>query len=709
MDSQEIERLPDKRSGSLVWLILYTAGLALFYFKYVPLVGRFQLVLVPILTAAVLLTWRDLRQGTLYFIFAFPLINSLPYFFGISEPLPHAPAALVLFLFFFLGFLLNREKIKSTDALDPLISKSLLVFALVVALSAGITLLRYTNYFPFHGFAIYELKTNSVGTSAGGAIMSVIFQALNYLTGIAFFMILSKTLRSKRFLIQALLVLTMSTTISLGFGLFQHFGHLTWGNNPSSISNQIINGTFKDAMSFGAYLSMTAPLFLGLIFSVSSPWWKIQAVSIVLISFFLILYAGSKIGLFSFLAASAVFGGWVGIVVLHVKRRMPRKRTNKRGVAVGIIVLTGIIGGGVLFKEQIITRISDINVVVRLKFYKDSLSRRIEALWKPALRMMADYPLTGVGMGGFIIEAPNYSDAYVPPYDVPESAENYLLQVGSELGVAGLLAIFWVAWVLYREIRKGFRKQKIPRVLPRIVLSIGAATGILAFVINSQMHTYIGSYEIKYTLWFLLGLLVYQSRLPEGECPSISVSDKYLSAKEIDRAKKTKPRGWHLSVVLSLTILIFAGIHLWNSTHSLSLQSRTKVLGLIQEFGLDKVEKTADGREFRWTREYGGIPIKISKPILVVPIHAANPDIVKRPIKIQFVLVKELFQHKRFLEEITIVNNDWKNVELPVAEDLGQDAILLIKVNRTWNPQKVLGVPDPRNLGVAVGKIEFRD
>jgi len=33
---------------------------------------------------------------------------------------------------------------------------------------------------------------------------------------------------------------------------------------------------------------------------------------------------------------------------------------------------------------------------------------------------------------------------------------------------------------------------------------------------------------------------------------------------------------------------------------------------------------------------------------------------------------------------------------------------LLIKVSRTWRPLKVLGTPDPRNLGVAVGKITFR-
>ena len=87
--------------------LAYIAGLAVFYYKYVPLVRPFQMALIPILLLAAGLTWMDRRRGTLFFLFAFPLVNNLPYFFGISEPFPHAPPALVVFLFFFLGVLLN--------------------------------------------------------------------------------------------------------------------------------------------------------------------------------------------------------------------------------------------------------------------------------------------------------------------------------------------------------------------------------------------------------------------------------------------------------------------------------------------------------------------------------------------------------------------------------------------------------------------------
>jgi hypothetical protein len=42
-------------------------------------------------------------------------------------------------------------------------------------------------------------------------------------------------------------------------------------------------------------------------------------------------------------------------------------------------------------------------------------------------------------------------------------------------------------------------------------------------------------------------------------------------------------------------------------------------------------------------------------------------------------------------------------------EEVGRNAILLLKVDRTWVPKKALGVPDPRCLGVALGSIYFKD
>jgi len=199
------------------------------------------------------------------------------------------------------------------------------------------------------------------------------------------------------------------------------------------------------------------------------------------------------------------------------------------------------------------------------------------------------------------------------------------------------------------------------------------------------------AYEIKYTFWLLVGF-VFCLRQPEkgDEKP------RWFKKKEI--------------VAGLILIIAFSAIPLWNSTHSLSLESRTAKYGFNREFGLDKLEKTSDGRKFRWTREYGGIPVKIEKSALSIPLHASHPDIRKKPVKVRIYLVKDFFKHKTFLKEITLSRNEWQDIALTVPpEDVGQEAILLLKISRTWNPLKTKGVPDPRNRGVAVGKITFRD
>jgi len=687
--------------------LAYIAGLAVFYYKYVPLVLPYQLVLVPILLLAAVLTWMDLRRGVMFFIFAFPLINNLPYFFGISELFHHAPTALVLFLFFFLGVLLNQDPAKSEDVLGPSLTKTLRVFALIVTVSAAVTFFRYSNYFPLRGWTIYEIKTNTCGVSAGGAIMSVVFQALNYLSGLAFFWILSKTLLIKKRTDKVLSVIGLSSFLSLGFALFQHYGHEWVGNNPGWHLVPLINGTFKDAMSFGAFLSMMAPLFLGMFFAARHIWRKIVSGSVVLLSFFLILYSGSKIGLFSMIVASVCFTVSGAIADSRSKSRSARGFRRKYAFAIGALVVAGIAVGGVLFNGPIRARVSHLKIVERLKNSSDMLNWRIRALWTPAVKMMADYPLTGVGMGGFIIEAANYTDVFRTYETVPESAENYPLQVGAELGIFGLLTVIWAAWTLFCEIRRGFRMKAKAADPRRVFLSIGAASGILAFVINSQMHSYIGSYEIKYTLWFLIGLLFFLSRQPEEE-GSVNSAERPISATALKRAEG-RPFRRRLPLAITVVILIYGAVHLWNSTHSLSMQSRTEKLGLVQDFGLYAPEKTPDGRHFRWTREYGALPVKIEKPVLSVPILSGHPDIVKNPITVRFFLVKGLFKSTRLLKEITITDNDWRNVDLLVADEIGREAILLLRISRTWSPQKVSGIPDPRNLGVAVGNVASKD
>lgn len=698
----------DNKWGRRFLFLCYAAGLIFFYYKYIPLVIPFQIILLPILCFAAILAWADIRAGTLFFIFTFPLINNLPYFFGIYEPLPHAPTALVLFLFFFLGYLFRRGSFKTEYHFDQTIVKPIALFSLLIFTSGLITFFRYANFYPFLSDSIYELKTNVYGTAAGGAIMIIVFNSLNYLSGFAFFLILSVTMRSRDFIKKISVILFMSMILSLSFGMYQRLGNPKFGNNPISIHHGLINATFKDALSFGGYLSIIMPLVLslGLVFPGLT---RICYFLIFALSGYMILFTGSKTGFFSLLLSLSLFIV-MALVIIIQKNKLRIFSFNKIRAASVVLFILLIISVLLVihFNEFIFKEMHKSTTIQRTmlmsSFFK--FGGRTETLWKMAVAMIKNYPLTGVGIGGYIIEISNYYKIYQIPQWEPESAENYILQAGSELGFVGLFLILWIFWEILKQIKRSYKE--VPPNEPFKILLIGAIAGILAFLLNIQTHSYIGSYEIGYTFWLLVGLIYGLSNIhqPEIQCGK----EKTSASARREPASVRKPLFTRRFKVLAAALLFFYGaVHLWNSTHSLSLKSRTEKLGLKQEFGLDKPEKTTNGREFRWTRSYGGMTIKVEKTVMVLPLHASHPDIQKNPVRVKIYLVKEFFKHKKLLKEITLAQNDWQAVTLPAPEEVGQEVILLIKVSRTWNPLKTIGTPDPRNLGVAVGRVEFRD
>jgi hypothetical protein len=678
--------------------LLAGATIGLFYYKYVPLVKPFQVALIPILLAVFLTTIISPRLGTLLFIFTFPLINNLPYFFGIAEPFPFAPTALVLCLFYLWARLVENV-IKGPDLsrFHP-IFRPMSLFVVLVIVSALITFLRYANFFPFKGDNIYELTANIHRVTSGGAIMSVIFTALSYLTGIGVFLALITSLNSSVLVRHAIGVLALSTGLSSLFAVYQHFGNPTLGNNPISVNQGLINGTFRDAMSFGAYLAITASFFMGAAFGFRKGM-RAVCVGLFFLSSFMILFTGSRSGLL-ILPIIIIFFGIMSASQLRKQRSILGRKKNIRKkyrlftLSASIVIVGFIILFGIAHKDSVIKTISSSRTIERTKALVSKptldniLKSRGHAGWPLAAAMIKDYPLAGVGIGGYIIEMSNYAKDKNVPIDIPESAENSALQISSELGLIGLVFAAWIFWEIIKQIVRLFKS--IPRSSSDRYLIIGLTGGILAFVLISFVHTFIWSYEIKYTFWLLVGLL-FCLKQPEKS----DYKPRWFKKKEI--------------VVGLILLVAFSAIHLWNSTRSLSLESRTVKYGLNREFGLDKLEKTSDGREFRWTREYGGLSLKIEKPVLVVPLHASHPDIQKKPVQVRIYLVKDLFKHKTFLKKITLSRNEWQDIVLSVPEDVGQEAILLLKVSRTWNPLKTKGIPDPRNLGVAVGKITFRD
>jgi O-antigen ligase len=654
------------------------AAFFFFYLKYVPLVRSFQMALVPVLLAAFILTAVRREWGVLFFVFCFPLINSLPYLFGIYENTPHAPAALVLFLVFFLGWLAGGRRPGLRPALGYPMFRPLILYLGIVAASGLITFLRFSDFFPFRTRGIYEFIVNVHGVRAGGALMSDVFSLLNYLTGPLFFAMILPLLASPRFVKKVLVSLSFAAALALGFSLLQRYYSLSLGNTPLFIRFNQINATFKDANSFAAFLTGFVPPALGMALSFRRgvKWFS---ASLVVFSLFVFPAVGSRASLaalfvallgFALLAASG--GGW------PIKKKLIY-------VALSGFAIASLLGLLLAFQSRsaLVKRIAPGLGLFSEDLTVDQFFNKRLRLWSAAWAMVKAYPLTGVGLGAYIIELPNYLQSLGMPLKRSDSALNYPIHVAAELGLVGLLLVVWVAAAVLKQLGMSWRSRSPDA---RFLLA-GVLGGIAAFGVNFMFQTYVGSFDVKYTFWLLLALALAMGG--GGTLPA--------------RGEKPGRR----FVILGLTlVLVFGAVHFWNSSRSLSLEARTADLRIKQDFGLDRVEKTTDGREFRWTGRRAGLTVTVLGPTLRVPLLASHPDISRHPVRVRVYQVEGFFRGKRLLSDITIRDGLWQTYTLSLPGESGREVFLFFEVSRTWNPQKALGVRDPRNLGVAIGKIE---
>lgn len=669
--------------------VFYLAGFFFFYYKYVPLVKPFQAALIPVLITAIVTTVLKVEWGMLFFVFALPLINNLPYFFGITLDLPHAPTALVLALAFFFGLLINKLFFNSKLDLHSPLAKPLFLFAIIVLISAIITFLRYANFFPFVSSGLYELVVNTNGVRAGGAFMSVIFAALNYLTGIGLFFVFWSVMRSRSAAGKVLFVLYFAMTISLIFAIVQKHTSINLGNTPFWVFKNQINSTFKDPNAFGAFLAAFFPIFLAMAFSISRKGkTRLFSSGLLALTIYVFPWTGLRSGWLAILISLAVFS-----VIILSRARMSLKKRIAAAASLGVVSILFL---AIVFSPQARSILSKRMAwslgIVRGKITLSELFTEKLRLWKVASLMLGDYPLSGVGVGAYIVELPNYSRLMEMESRWTDSAENYFFQVGSELGLIGLFLVLWIFYEILKKMRRTWKKMNTEGDQGigwnDSFIPVGFGLGILAIVLNFLFHSFIGSYEVSYLFWIFVALL--------------------FGLTEPGEKKERKPESKFKFRLAALSLgLVFGAAHLWNSSHSLSLRIRTEKFALKQDFGFYAPEKDERQFSFRWARKTAGMEIDIYGPALVLPVMASHPDIQARPPQVRIYQANENYRKKALLKEITLDRKEWQDVELDTSEFLGKKIQLIIETSREWFPSK-LGIPDARKLALALGEEWFR-
>jgi O-antigen ligase len=129
-------------------------------------------------------------------------------------------------------------------------------------------------------------------------------------------------------------------------------------------------------------------------------------------------------------------------------------------------------------------------------------------IWRATLRMIADRPLVGQGLGTYVVEYPHYR---LPEYflrpkatNVTDHAHNELLEIAAEQGLVGLAAMLWLWAAVVGCGLRACRQQATGE--RRLVMGLLGAVGLL------MLHGMV-DIDLRYPpnqslLWLLMGLLV---------------------------------------------------------------------------------------------------------------------------------------------------------------------------------------------------------
>lgn len=135
-------------------------------------------------------------------------------------------------------------------------------------------------------------------------------------------------------------------------------------------------------------------------------------------------------------------------------------------------------------------------------------------IWRAALRMIRDFPYTGIGLDQFFIF---YGTRYIEPAGWPERytshPHNILLDMWLSLGVAGVvLLIGAVSWMVFRVLR--LRSLAIES---RPALAIAGAAALAAGLVHGLVDNGFFLADLATLTWFSVTLLAVGGNLKSGE------------------------------------------------------------------------------------------------------------------------------------------------------------------------------------------------
>jgi hypothetical protein len=299
------------------------------------------------------------------------------------------------------------------------------------------------------------------------------------------------------------------------------------------------------------------------------------------------------------------------------------------------------------------------------------------------LQMMAEAPVFGAGIGRYFETSGRFMPQSIYWFHFHENAHNNFLQIGGELGLAGLIAFVWLIGASAGRLRQGLRACPNDRV------AAGAAVGLAAFVVTWMAGHPLLTPEVAVPFWILVGAAIARADQNRESVPAV------IAHATAPAMTTGRPVRW----ALGMTMLFLV------TTVPLRARREAAQLNLAeQSFGFyDWEGERATGR-FRWTTPSAAFFVAPRTSELEVPMCAAWADHRRDATVVTFAIDGHIFH------TLETRSGDWVTLRLRLPAPSRNDRYRRIDVTTTpaWSPAVVLGTHDSRVLGVQLGEVISR-
>jgi O-antigen ligase len=457
----------------------------------------------------------DLEVSLLIFILLTPLVESSKIILKTQD----FHFNYFLFLGFSMGAVINFIKNKNNLEFSYRFYKPVFM-AIVISFISFLSVILKNKILPYFEYGISKFPVNVLGFTNFRSIYFSESYFLLFSTGFLLFFIITRLKLSDKFFMYFPYAVAAGFIITFIIGFYQAKVNINFGNYPNYAAASRINSTLNDPNTFSNYLCLVFPLFIGFgyYFYSYKKYFSILYFVLGVLVLVILPYTGSRAGFIGIMLVTLFYMFYLrNVLTLKIIRKTNKSKLliNCISYLILLIILFVVVFGAFIAVVKIgiseespsgFKRIArNIDYFVR-GYNRITIYNNRDKLWKQAINMFLDRPITGVGIGLYLFELPNYNlKFYGNPRIVFDNPLNLYLEILSEMGIFQLAIYIW----FLVEIILFFKNTYIKLVNNKfkfLILNI-----FLSFSVMLIIYIFSGvtsSFAVRYIFFILVGILV---------------------------------------------------------------------------------------------------------------------------------------------------------------------------------------------------------